>query len=453
MNIIIVGGGSVGAALSTRLQGEGHDITVIDVSAATLSELAGANDVSTVEGNGTSVATLRKAGAERAELLIAVTAEDEANILCCAAAKKLGTQHTIARVRNPEYTDLMQLLREEMSLSLTINPELTAAREIYRMLRFPAAAKIDTFCRGRVELAEFTVTPDSLLCGTSLYDLRAKLNVQFLVCSVLRGGVAHIPSGNFVLEGGDVICVTAPDEEITRFFKAINLYKQPVRDVLIVGGGRISYYLQALLQKSKIHATVIEKDKALCRDLAEQYPACTVVCDNGTKQELLLEEGLEKADAFLALSDIDEENAIISMFAKTKRVPKVVTLISAMPYIDFFKGVGLESIVSPKSSTSSFILRYVRAKANSSRASEIEALHPLMDGQAEALEFTVHEEISGLTGLPLRDLRARPGVLVACIVREETVIIPTGNDRIEKGDTVIIVATEGQLQSIKDILE
>jgi trk system potassium uptake protein TrkA len=247
--------------------------------------------------------------------------------------------------------------------------------------------------------------------------------------------------------------VTAPDEELTRFFKAINLYKQPVRDVLIAGGGRITYYLMGLLQRGKIRATVIERDKELCRELAEQYPACTVVCDNGTKQELLLEEGIENADAFLALSDIDEENAIVSMFAKTKNVHKVVTLISAMPYIDFFKGVGLDSIVSPKSSTSSFILRYVRAKANSSRASEIEALHHLMGGQAEALEFTVNEQIDGLTGVPLKKLRSRPGILVACIVRGDTVTIPSGDDCIEKDDTVIIVATGGQLQSIKDILE
>lgn len=452
MNIVMIGGGSVGAAISAQLAREGHAITVVDTNSAALAELAGSHDVSTVEGNGASVSTLHKAGADKADLLIAMTAEDEINILCCAAAKKLGTRHTIARVRNPEYSDLMQLLREEMSLSLTVNPELTAAREIYRTLRFPAAAKIDTFCRGRVELAEFTVAPDSPLCGTTLYDLRAKLSLKFLVCGVLRNGQAHIPSGHFVIESGDVLCVTAPDEEITRFFKAIGLYKQPVRDVLIVGGGRITYYLQALLQRGKIHSTVIERDKALCHELAEQY-RCTVLCDNGTKQELLLEEGIEKADAFLALSDVDEENAIVSMFAKTQGVNKVVTLISAMPYIDFFKGVGLESIVSPKSSTSAFILRYVRAMANSSHASEIEALHRLLDGQAEALEFHIKEEINGLTEVPLKSLRSRPGVLVACIVRGEAIIIPSGDDMLKKGDTVIMTAMEGQLQSIKDILE
>lgn len=452
MNIVIVGSGTVGAAISAQLAQEGHAITVVDQDEGALTELQNACDVFCVEGNGAEISVLRKAGAEKADLLIAVTCEDEINILCCAAAKKLGTQHTIARVRNPEYSELMHLMQEEMSLSLTINPELAAAREIYRMLRFPAAAKIDTCCRGRVELVEFTVANGSPLCGTSLFDLRGKLNIRFLVCSVLRNGKVYIPSGNFVIEGGDAICLTAPDEDMTRFFKAIGVYKQPVRDVLIVGGGRTTYYLEELLQKGKIRSTVIEKNKTLCHELAEQYP-CNVICDNGTKQELLLEEGLENADAFLALSDVDEENAIISMFAKTQRVKKVVTMITAMPYIDFFKGVGLESIVSPKSSTTAFILRYVRGMANTQEDSEIESLHKLMGGQAEALEFIVKEEISGLTDVPLKALKSRAGVLVACIMRGHEILFPAGDDMIKNGDTVIVVTTGGQMKSIKDILE
>lgn len=453
MNIVIIGGGSVGAAISAELAQEGHAITVVDTDTHALAELSFAHDINIVEGNGASVDTLRKAGVSSADLLIAMTAEDEINILSCAAAKKLGAANTVARVRNPEYSDLMELLHEEMNLTLTVNPELTAARDIYRTLRFPAAAKIDTFCGGRVEMAEFTVTEDSPLCGMSLFDLRSKLNIKFLVCSVLREGVAHIPSGNFVIKGGDAVCVTAQDDEIVRFFKAIKLYKQPVRNVLIAGGGRITYYLEHLLERGKIRSTVIEKDRTLCREIAERYPSCTVVCDNGTKQELLLKEGLESADAFLALSDVDEENAIVSMFSKKQTGRKTVTLISEMPYIDFFKSVGLDSIVSPKYSTSAFIVRYVRAKANSFRASEIEALHRLMGGQAEALEFHINAEIEDLTDVPLKELRSRSGVLVACIVRRNAVIIPSGDDRILVGDTVIIVATGGQLQSIKDIME
>ncbi len=450
MKIVIVGGGSVGGAICAQLVGEGHDITVVDTSYAALNEISNTCDVFCVAGNGAEVSVLRKAGAEKADLLIAVTSGDEINILCCSAAKKLGTAHTVARVRNPEYSELMHLMKNEMNLSLTINPELATAKEIYRFLRFPYAAKIDTFCRGRVEVAEFAVTPDSLLCGMTMGDLRAKLNLRFLVCSVLRNGEAHIPSGFFRIEAGDTICVTAAEDEIAAFFKALKAYKRPVRNVLIVGGGRTTYYLEALLQKSKISSTVIERDEARCRELAEQF-SCTVICDDGTKQELLLEEGIETADAFLALSDEDEENAIVSMYAKTENVYKIATMIRSMSYADLFKKVGLENIVSPKASTATYILRYVRAMANV-RGSEIESLHTFMDGRVEALEFLIKDEINGITDIPLKQLRPRAGILVACIVRRDRVIIPSGDDVMQKGDTVIVVTTGGQLKGMRDIV-
>lgn len=450
MNIIVMGSGTVGSAICAQLAPEGHNITVIDRDEAALTELSNTCDVAGVVGNGADVSVLRKAGADKADLLIAVASEDEINILCCAAAKKLGTAHTVARVRNPEYSGLMQLMQSDMNLTLTINPELAAAKEIYRMLRFPSAAKIETFCRGRAELAEFAVTGDSPLCGVSLYDLRGKLNVRFLVCAVLRGGDAIIPSGDFQIEEGDIICVTAPEDQITPFFKATGMYRQPVHDVLIVGGGRTTYYLEDLLRRGKIRSTVIEKDRELCRGLAEQY-GCTVICDNGTKQDLLLEEGLERTDAFLALSDVDEENAIISMYAKTRSVKKTVTMISTMSYVDFFKGVGLESIVSPKSSTATYILRYVRSMVNTDD-SEIEALHRLMNGRVEALEFSVNEEIKGVTGIPLKDLHPRAGILIACIEHDGEIVIPSGADKIEPGDHVILITTGGKLNNVKDII-
>ena len=451
MNIVVIGSGTVGTAICAQLTREGHDITVVDMDAATLTELSNAYDTIGVVGNGAEVSVLKKAGAERADLLIAVTCQDEVNILACAAAKKLGTRHTVARVRNPEYSGLMQLMRNEMNLSMTINPERAAAKTIYTMLRFPAAAKIDSFVRGRVELAQFTVDAASPLCGIPLTELRSRTNIRFLVCSVTRGGEAYIPDGNFVLQGGDEICVTAPDEEVSRFFKAVGVYKHPVRDVLVVGGGRITYYLLELLG-SRIRATVIEKDRTLCRELAEAFPHATVICDNGTKQSLLEEEGLEHTDAFLALSAVDEENAIVSMYAKTRRVPKVITLINSLSYVDFFKGVGLESIVSPQSSSAASVLRYVRAMVNA-QDSGIESLHKIMDGKVEALEFSVREDIPNLTGLPLKRLHCRPGVLVACIVREDAVLFPTGEDVLQKGDTVIVVTNTKQMNSIKDILQ
>ncbi len=451
MKIVIVGGGSVGSAICAQLVGEGHDLTVVDTDMTALNEISNTCDVFGVVGNGAEVSVLKKAGAEKADLLIAVTSGDEINILCCSAAKKLGTKQTVARVRNPEYTELMHLMKNEMNLSLTINPELAAAKEIYRVLRFPYAAKIDTFCNGRVELAEFTVPADSPLAGATLTTLRNRLNIKFLVCSVLRDGVAHIPSGEFEIHAGDVVCVTAPDAEITRFFKAVNMYRRPVRDVLLVGGGRTTYYLEELLEAGGIRSTVVERDPTLCRELAEAY-SCTVVCDSGTKQERLLEEGLERADAFLALSEVDEENAIMSMYAKTQGAPKVVTMIKGLSYANFFAGVGLDSIVSPKSSTATYILRFVRAMAGATDA-EIESLHRMMDGQVEALEFLINQPIEGLTDIPLRSLHARAGVLVACIVRDDEILIPSGNDSILVGDRVIVITTVGQMKNVKDILK
>lgn len=450
MKIVIVGAGSVGAAVCFQLAGEGHDITLIDSSSETVAEITNRCDVVGIEGNGANIGVLKKAGAEKADLLIAITSEDEINILCCAAAKKLGTKNTVARVRNPEYSELMSLMQSDMNLSLTINPELSVAKEIYKMLRFPSATKIDSFCRGRVEMAEFTVNADSPICGISLNDLRAKLNIRFLICAVLRDGVAHIPSGYFSIQAGDVICFTLPDEELTRFFKAIGAYKNPVRELLIVGGGRTTYYLEDLLRGSKINSTVIEKNNELCRELAEEY-GCTVVCDNGTKQEVLLEEGLEKTDAFLALSSEDEENAIVSMYAKSCNANKIITMIKEISYVELFKSVGLDSIVSPKFSTASQILRFVRSMA-STGDSEIESLYRLMDGQVEALEFLVKDDIEGLTDVKLKELKLKGGILIACVVHKDKVIIPTGDSIIRRGDTVIIVTTTGQIKEIKEIL-
>ena len=450
MNIIIIGGGSVGAALCAQLVKEGHDITVVDRDIAAVTEISNLSDVAGVVGNGADVSVLRKAGAARADLAIAVTTDDEVNILTCAAAKKLGAKHTIARVRNPEYSELIGLMKSELNLSMTLNPEYAAAKEIFRILRYPSAAKLDTFCRGRVELAQFVVPEDSPLSGHTLNEIRPKMNRHFLVCCVMRDNAAVIPDGNFELRCGDVICVTVAEDDITPFFKEAGVYKEPVKDVLIFGGGRITYYLEQFLQRSKIGSTVIEKDKELCRDLAEQY-SCTVVCDNGTNQDLLLEEGIDRTDAFIALSPVDEENAIVSMYAKTVGVKKIVTLISRMQYIDFFKSVGLESIVSPKSSMAALTLRYVRALANT-RDAEIESLHRIMEDKVEALEFVIKDDVDGLTGIPLKDLKTKHGLLIACILHKEKVVIPSGGDTIEKGDTVIVVTVDDKIDNIKDIL-
>lgn len=451
MKIIIVGAGTVGTVICTRLARESHNITLIDHNVAALNDMNNKFDVIGVEGNGASVSTLRKAGADKADLLIAVTNQDELNILCCASAKKLGTKHTIARVRNPEYTELMQMIKSDLNLSLTINPELAVAKEISRMLRFPFATKIDTCYHGRVELAEFVIGEGSPLCGMTLAQLHTKLDLRFVICGVLRNGNAYIPKGDFILATGDQVCLTAHDEEMVNFFKAIGAYKHPVKDVLIVGGGRMTYYLLNHLQKTKIRATVIEPDKLRCRELAEKFN-CNVIREDGTNQSVLREEGINNADAFLALSSEDEENAIVSLYAKSQGTKKIITLISAMQYVELFKSMGLDGIVSPKYSTSNEILRYVRSLAVT-KDIEIESLHKLMDENFEALECVIKEPVEGITGIPLKNLKLRRDVLIASIVHKDKIVIPSGNDKMESGDTVILFTSGVEINDIKDILK
>ena len=451
MNIVIVGGGTVGTEICERLAPENHNITIIDTNEITLTELSNKYDLFGIVGNGAELSVLKKADPDKADLLIAVTSNDEINILCCATAKKLGVENTIARVRNPEYAEMIEFMRDEFDLSMTINPELALAKEIYRTLKFPSANRIDTFCKGRVEIAELVVPTDSPICHKSLIELRSSLKMRFIVCAVLRGNEAHIPTGNFVIEAGDTICVTLPDEEISKFFKAIGAYKHPVRNILVVGAGRITYYLESLLKGGKMHSTVIDKNRQRCLDLASNYSA-TVVCDTPTKQEVLLEEGLAAADAFLALSDNDEDNAIVSMYAKKQSAGKIVTKINSSSYAELFKGLGLDGIVSPKSSTASLILKQVRSLANV-KGSEIENLYKLMNGKVEALEFFIKENIKGLTDIPLKELKLKSGILLACIIRDGNVIVPTGSDTIMTGDTVIVVTTTPQITGIRETLK
>ncbi len=450
MNIIIIGSGTVGAAICSQLAEAGHDITVIDNDTATLNEISNNYDVTAMLGNGADIDLLKEAGAEDADILLAVTTMDEINMLCCFAAKKLGTKHTIARVRNPEYTSFMQLMKDDINLSMTINPEYAAAKEISNILRFPSADRIDTFCSGKVELAEFTVNSDSPLCNSSLYDLRGRFNCNFLICGVCRGDNVYIPGGNFVIQAGDTVCVTASEEELIKFFKLFGAYRRPVKKVLIHGGGRTTYYLANLLGRRFNDATVIEKDLEKCRELTENHKV-SVINGDGTNQALLLEEGIESADAFLALSESDEENAIVSMYAKKIGVPRIITMIKSLPYIDFFSDVGLDSIVSPRSSTVDYILKFVRGLANV-KDSELESLHTVMDGRIEAIEFIIKDNIEGLTNVPLVNIRRNKNVLVACIARGNDIIIPQGRDELRAGDRVIVLTTDTKLNSIKDIL-
>ena len=451
MDIVIIGAGTVGTAVCRELAEEGHNITVIDSDEKVLDNLVNTYDVFGVVGSCGEVSTLKKANTETADLLLAITNSDEINLLCCTAGRKLGAKHSVARIRNPEYTEMMSLLRNDMNLSMTINPEMSAAKEIYRSLRFPSAAKVNLFCRGRLEMAELTLAEDSPACGETLNDLRARLNIRFLICAVMRNGETFVPNGTFRLEAGDTVCVAAPEDCTTDFFKAIGAYRQPVRDILIVGGGRVTYYLLTMLQKSKIHAKVIEKDRDVCQDLASEFPNSTVICSDGSDQAVLMEEGLGRTDAFLTLSAVDEENVLSSLYARTCGVRKVITMIQKLSQSDFLKKAGLDTIVSPRQSTASQILRFVRATANA-RGSEIEALYKMLDGQIEAIEFRIKDEIGGFTGVPLKDIRLKPDTLIACIMHHDKILIPSGGDCVEKGDAVIVMSKQGQIKDVREAL-
>ncbi len=452
MKIIIVGTGAVGSAICSGLAEGGHSITVIDKDAATVEEISAAYDVTGYVGNGCDIDVMHNIGADKADIVIAITQSDELNMLCCLAGKKLGAKHTIARVRNPEYASFTELVKEDMGLSLVINPDYLVGREISRVLRLPSATKVDTFCRGRVEAVEFTVPADSVMIGKTMHELRSMTEFKFLVVGIKRGSETFIPLGKSTVEAGDIVTVITSEENTAKFFKAMKSYKRPVKNVLIAGGGRTTYYIADLLRKTKTSFTVIEKVRDKCEAIANDFPQINVIHGDGTHQQLLLEEGIERADAFLALGDTDEENAISSMFAKTLGVPKTITMIRSLPYIGFFHDVGLDGIVSPKSASVEQILRFVRSISHTG-ASEIVSLYKLMDEEIEALEFAVKEPIANLTDIPLYDLKRKDNTLIACIVRGGEIIIPSGNDMIRVGDSVIIVTLVQNMISIKDIIK
>ncbi len=451
MNIIMVGVGKVGSAICEQLVAQGHDLVALDRSSEVLNTLSGKLDIMTVVGDGVDVRALEEAGTKKADMLIAVSADDDTNLLCCAAAKVMGTKYTIARVRNPEYAETLQLMKDELGLSASINPELATAKEISQMLKFPSAAKIDSFSRGRVELAEFTIGKDSPLIGKSLIQIRGETKLKFLVCGVSRDGEVCIPSGDFVIQAGDTVNVTVSDSDVTTFFKHARIYRKGIRSVLIVGGSRLTYYLLGLLEPMHMSIKVIEKNMKRCRELAESFPNVTVINGDGSNPDLLIQEGIENTDAFVSLTDIDEENAINSMFAASQDVHKVITKINKMSYIDFYRKAGIESIVSPKQSTLSYIMRFVKSLENSSD-SEIERVYQIMDNKAEALEFLIRED-SEVTEKPLYQLQLKSGLIIACIVRGSQIITPSGGDVIKKGDTVIVATTDGRISNIKDILK
>lgn len=452
MNIIIVGCGKVGEKLTERLsQEQEHDITVVDLRERVVEDLSSQYDVMGVHGSGTSLDTLLEAGVEEADLLIAVTGSDELNLLTCLLARKAGNCQTIARVRKPEYSKELNLFKEDLGLAMIINPEQAAASEIARVLCFPSAMQIDAFAKGRVEILKFRIPADSVLDNMRIAEISQRLKCDVLVCGVERAEEAFIPGGDFVLHSGDSISVVAPMKNVGQFFKKIDIKTNPVKNTIIVGGGATAYYLANQLQQLGVQVKIIEQNEERCEHLCQLLPKATIINGDGTDNRLLLEEGIERAESFVALTNIDEENILLSLFARSQTDGKLVTKINRIAYDSVIRNLPLDTVIYPKNITAEYIVRFVRAKKNSI-SSDIETIHFILDGKAEALEFRIKPDLP-FANVPLSELRLKDNILVACINRNGHILLPRGGDVMLPGDTVIIVTTRTGFQDINDILE
>ncbi len=449
MKIIIIGGGKVGETLVQNLSSEGHDITVIDRESPVVDQICDRYDVMGFAGNGANYTVLEEADIEHADLVIAATGHDELNMFVCLLARKAGNCQTIARVHNPEYNRAVNFIKDELGLALVINQEFASAQEIARVLRFPSAIEINAFSKGKVELLHFRIPKDSILDRMDLHEMHERLNCNVLVCTQERDGVMVIPQGDTVLHAGDVISIVAPMEEQERFFTKIGLQTHAVRNVMIIGGGDIALYLGKMLLNSGIQTKIIEKDLKRCEELAELLPKASIIHGDGSDKELLEEEGIRYTEGVVCLTGIDEENVVLSLFAKTCGVRKIITKVNRVAFEEVFDNLNLDTMISPKNITAENIVQYVRAMQNSF-GSNIETLHRMMDDQAEALEFKIRENFTKLD-IPLSQLPLKPGVLVGAIYRNGRVILPRGADSIRRGDTVLIITTLKGLNDISDV--
>lgn len=451
MKIIIVGCGKIGTTLAEQLSSEHHDLVVIDTNPQKIQQLSESIDVMGIVDNGASINVLSDAGIEDAHLLIAVTGSDELNLLCCVIAKKVSKCHTIARVRNPLYNKERNFIRKSLGITMIINPELASAIEISRLLRFPSAIELDTFAKGRVELLKFKLLPEFRLSGMSVMEIVDKLRCNVLICGVERGEEVFIPSGNFVLQDNDLISIMASPKNSASFFKKVGIHTHQVKNALIVGGGTLGYYLAALLIDLKIKVRIVENNQERCQQLSELLPEATVICGDGTDKKLLLQEGLTQTESFITLTNMDEENIFLSLFAKKNSKAKLITKVNRIAFDDIIDGLDIGSVIYPKYITADYILQYVRAMENS-LSSNVETLYHILDNQAEALEFSV-KEASSVTDIPLSQLNLKENLLIACINRNGSIQIPRGQDTIQVGDTVIIVTSVKGLRDLKDILK
>lgn len=453
MDIIVVGCGKVGTSLAEELSADKHSVTVIDKEENRINTIVNDYDVMGIVGNCLQTSILDEANVDKTNIFIAVTDSDEVNILSCLIAKKMKARHCIARVRNPEFGKQLVFMREELGISMMINPDYNAANEIAKMLRYPEAIQIESFAKGRVDLAEIRITPGSILENMALIQLSRRLKLDVLICAVQRGEELIIPNGNFVLKAGDKIHMTASHSEMVKFLKSISAaYREKrVKKAVLIGGGRVAYHLASQLIEMGVKVKIIEINEERCEELSQQLSKVDISCADGTDHDILEEERVYDADAVVTLTGIDEENILLSLLAQNNGVNKVVTKVNRMSLIQLSDTLSLDSIISPKSITVNQILQYVRAKQNS-YGNNVKTLYRLVNDRLEALEFVIRDH-KDYIGVPLKELSIKKGVLIASIVRENDLIIPKGDDCLNINDSVVVVATNKGLEDLSDIFE
>lgn len=451
MKIVIIGLGAIGKTILNSLSGEDHTITIVDENKDKIEELIEKYDVFGVVGNGACMDIQEEANVGDADLVIVLTRSDELNILACLVAKKVGAENTVARVRNPDYRKQIGVMKNDLGISMIVNPERETANEIFNLISLPSVTQIERFAKGRALLVEIVAEKGCSLIGETLISLGQKLTTKVLVCAVQRGNDVLIPSGNFLIEEGDKIHITSDAKTLGDFLAEVNLIKSRLKNIMIVGGGRTGFYLADSLSKKNYAVKLIEDDISDAEELAEFLPRVTVVHGNGTQHDLLIEEGIEAMDAFVALTDIDEENMIVSMFAKKKRVKKTVTKIKNAELYGMLDELGINNNVSPNQIVASQIISYIRALANS-RGSNVLTLYQLVNNQVEALEFVAKKQ-EKIYDRPMRELKIKENCLIVCIIRKNEVIIPNGDTEIKLGDNVVVVTTHKNFDDLIDVFE
>lgn len=451
LRIIIAGCGKVGSTLVEQLSQEGHEIVVIDKNASRVQNLTAMYDIMGIVGNGASYSVQQEAGVDKADLIIAVTDSDELNLLCCTVAKRSGRCAAIARVRTPDYSREAGYLRDTLGLAMIINPELESASEAARILYLPTALEVDSFAHGQAELIKIHVPEGSMLCGMDLARVGREISQEILVCAVEREGQVHIPSGDFIIRAGDNLSFAASRRVARDFLEKTGFDTQRVRTAMIIGGGKAAYYLASQLIAMGIRVKIIEINRARCEELSLLLPKAIIINGDGTDEELLREEGIQRTEAVVALTGIDEENILLTLFARKVSEAKVITKINRITFREVINSLDLGSVIYPKYVTAEAIVRYVRGKNDSKDDSNIESLYHMFDHRAEAVEFKI-SETSAVTGTPLKDLSLKRGLLVASIYREGRILIPGGQDEIRVGDEVMVVTTHTGFHDIRDIL-